>query len=347
MSITAQLYGRTAAGDDVYQYTMTNDDGVVVKIIEYGCIVTNILVPDANGTQQDVVWGYDTLEDYENGTCHFGAFVGRYANRIENAVFTLGDKTYQLPVNNGKNHLHGTFERKIFKGSIEDDALVLTAHSPNGEEGYPGNMDITVTYTLTDEGALVMDYIATCDALTVINFTNHSYFNLNGQNGAALDKHTLCISASRFTEGNAETCPTGRILPVAGTPMDFTTPKPIAMDMEDDYEQLRLAGGYDHNYVLDKEPGMLAQVATAKGLETGIVMEVLTTQPGMQLYSGNYLGSDVPAGKNGVRYAKRSAFCLETQHYPCSPSHAEFPSVLLAPDEEYHETTIYRFSVQR
>lgn len=342
MAITANFYGRTAAGEDVYEYTMTNTNGMRVHVLEYGCAIARVLVPDKSGALRDVVLGYDTLEQYEAGTSSFGAFVGRYANRLENAEFTLDGKTYSLTANDGKNHLHGTYGKRVFRGEIKGDRLELKLHSPDGEEGFPGALDICVAYTLTEANALVLEYNAVCDAHTILNFTNHSYFNLNGHDSGSIEAHTLQINAESFTEGNAETCPTGRILPVEDTVMDFRTAKPIGKDLYAQDAQIQMAHGYDHNFVLDKPLGALARVATAASAESGITMETYTTQPGMQLYTGNFLTAELP-GKGGAQYAPYGAFCLETQHYPCTPSHAGFPSVELSPDEEYNETTIYKF----
>ncbi|WP_367925270.1 aldose epimerase family protein [uncultured Ruthenibacterium sp.] len=346
MSITSNYYGRTKAGAEIYQYTLENANGMKVCVIEYGCVITNIWVPDSAGNLRDVVLGYRELADYEAGTASLGSFVGRYANRIEQAKFTLHGKTYYLEPNNGPNHLHGTFGRLTYQGSIVDDSLVLTGRSPDGDDGFPGNMDITVTYKLTDDDALVMDYTATTDKATVINLTNHSYFNLDGCDGGDVLRQQLWLDADRFTEGNAETCPTGRILPVQGTPMDFTKFKAIGQDLFSGDEQLRMAGGYDHNFVLNKEGGMLALGAIAKSPSSGICMEMYTTQPGVQLYTGNFLNEDQVLGKNGKHHTKYQAFCLETQHFPCTPSHPDFPPVTLEPDQEYHETTVYQFKTE-
>ena len=234
MSITSHYYGRTQNGEEIYQYILENAAGMRVAVIEYGCVITNIWVKDNTGELRDVALGYSKLEDYELGGV-FGAFIGRYANRIEKSHFTLDGKTYELEPNNGPNHLHGTFAKKVYKGSIVDGSLVLRAVSPDGEDGFPGNLELTVRYTLTDENALVLDYTATTDAPTIINLTNHSYFNLEGQSSGSMLEQTLCLNASTFTEGNAETCPTGRILPVAGTPMDFTRAKPIGRDIQAEY----------------------------------------------------------------------------------------------------------------
>ncbi|MEG1381296.1 MAG: aldose epimerase family protein [Ruthenibacterium sp.] len=346
MAITSAYYGRTQDGREVYQHTLANEAGLRVCVIEYGCAITNIFVADAQGEERDVVLGYNTLEDYELGTASLGAFVGRVANRIEDAKFTVGGKAYTLTPNDGKNHLHGVLQHKVFESKIEDDKLVLRYHSPNGEEGFPGNLDVVVTYLLTESGALVLDYVANTDAATIVNFTNHSYFNLEGQASGSIANQTLQIAASTFTEGNAETCPTGRILPVAGTPFDFTTPQPIGLGLHADNAQIQMASGYDHNFVLDKEPGRLARVAVAYAAKTGITMETYTTQPGLQLYTANFLANDTRAGKTGGVYGNYQAFCLETQHFPCAPSHPDFPSIVLLPDDEYHETTIYKFMTE-
>lgn len=343
MSIQSEYYGRTQDGQEVYRYILENADGMRVTVLEYGCTVESVCVRDRSGALCDVVLGYNTLEDYERGTVFLGAFVGRCANRIEGARFMLDGKTVSLEANDGKNHLHGTFGKRVYKGSITNGSLVLRGTSPDGDDGFPGTVEVCVTYTLTDDGALVMDYRAETDAPTLVNLTNHSYFNLDGQPGGDVLEQTLWLNASSFTEGNAETCPTGRILPVAGTPMDFTAAKPIGRDMGADYDQLKMCRGYDHNFVLDKAPGALALAARAHSEKTGITMEVSTTQPGLQLYTGNFLANDVRPGKTGGMYGQYQGFCLETQHFPCAPSHPEFPSVELRPGQIYHETTVYRF----
>ena len=346
MGITSAFFGRSQSGQDVYLYTLENKNGVRVEILEFGCIVRSIIVPDRTRGARDVVLGFRTLEDYELASGFVGAFVGRVANRIENAAFTIGGKTYHLEQNDGRNHLHGVLAKTVFRASVEGDSLVLAYTSPDGEDGFPGEVDIRVTYTLTEENALVMDYTAVTDKTTLLNFTNHSYFNLEGaESGSALDQ-TLVLRAKEFCEGNAETCPTGRILPVAGTPFDFTQEKPIGRDIFADDEQLKMAHGYDHNFVLDKDYGELGLAATAYSARTGIVMETYTTQPGLQLYTANFLGNEPRPGKTGARHANYQGFCLETQHYPCAPSHPKFPSIEVTPDEEYHETTIYKFLVR-
>ncbi len=343
MPITKQLYGTTKHGENVFEYTLTNTSGTMVKIIEYGCTVTQVDIKGTNGKVYDVVLGYNSLAEYEEGTVSHGAFIGRHANRIENSQFSVQGKTYTLDANNGNNHLHGTFSRKVFAGAINDDKLMLKAVSEDGEEGFPGEMDICVTYHLTNEDSLVMDYVATTNAPTIINLTNHAYFNLNGQNGGDVLSTELFIDADTYTTINEQTCPTGEIVSVKGTPFDFTKPKIIGRDMLKENEQICLANGYDHNFVLNKENGELTKIACAHSKNSGITMTVYTTQPAVQLYTGNFLQDDIPKGKHGEKYKQYEGFCLETQHFPCTPSHSHFPSITLLPNEEYHHITIYSF----
>lgn len=348
MSIQSEFYGRTQDGRDVYAYTLTNEEGMRAQILEYGCAIAQLWVPDRNGTLRDVVLGYDTMEGYEAGTASHGALVGRHANRIEGARFTLDGETFHLSANNGANHLHGTFSKMVFRGEIVENSLVLKATSPDGDDGFPGNVEVTVTYTLTDENALAMDYVATTDAPTLVNLTNHTYFNLEGRGSKSVLEHVMQLDANEFCEGNDEVCPTGRILPVTSDPaFDFTTPKTIGAGLAQGGEQLNLAGGFDHNFVLDKAEGELGRAAITTAPESGISMVTYTTQPGIQFYTANFLDSDTVPGKDGVTHCARMGFCLETQHYPCAPSHPEFPSVELRPDEEYHEITSYRFFVEK
>ncbi|MCR5825695.1 MAG: galactose mutarotase [Oscillospiraceae bacterium] len=341
MAIRSESFGVTKHGEAVTRWTLENAAGMRVCILSYACAVQSIIVPDREGRPVDVVLGYDTLAGYEAGSCFFGAFVGRYANRIKGASFTLGGKTYPLEKNDGNNHLHGVYCHQVFDGTVEGDTLVLRRVSPDGEEGYPGTLTFEVRYTLREDNALVIDYRAETDADTVVNFTNHSYFNLNGAGDILGNRLTL--AASRFTEGDAETLPTGRILPVAGTPMDFCSAKAIGAELAADYEQLTLCRGYDHNYILDSTDASVP-FATAEGERSGIVLEAYTTQPAVQLYTGNYVDDDTaPCGKGGVRYPRYAGFCLETQHYPCSPNYPQFPSTVLHPGETYRQQTVYRF----
>ena len=341
-TITSEHFGVTRAGEAVTRWTLRNAAGMEVRILSYGCTVQSILVPDGKGKSVDVALGYDDIAGYESGTCFFGAFIGRYANRIKGAAFELNGRRYTLEKNDGENHLHGVYTAQVFDGAAERDALVFRRVSPDGEEGYPGTLTFEVRYRLTDDNALEMDYLARTDADTVVNFTNHTYFNLNGA-GDILG-HWLMICADRFTEGDAQTLPTGRICKVQGTPMDFRAGRVIGEDIRSDWEQIRFAHGYDHNFIINGTPGEMRKMASARGDATGIRMEAYTTQPAMQLYTGNFVDMDAaPCGKGGVRYPRYGGFCLESQHYPCSPNFPGFPTTLLRPGEEYHEKTVYRF----
>lgn len=347
MPVTSAPFGVTRSGEAVTVFTMTNANGMTVKVLDRGCIIQTLQVPDKDGKLVDVVLGYDTVDAYEDGTCFYGAFVGRYANRIANSTFQMGGKTVQLTPNEGPNHLHGVLCTSVFFGSAEGNTLTLRRTSPAGEEGYPGQLDITVTYTLTDDNALVMDYKATTDADTVINFTNHSYFNLNGHDSGSAAHQRLQIAASKVSVIDAATLPTGEAFDVEGTPFDFRTAKPIGRDLDLSVEQLRLACGYDHNFILDTD-GMDTPFAVAEGDQTGIVMKCFTTQPAVQFYNANYVQDDPSTGKGkgGATYVQRSAFCLETQHYPDSPNHPAFPSTTVKAGETYHQVTSYQFSVK-
>ena len=339
--ITSEPFGVTAGGEAVTRFTMKNEAEMEVCVLDYGCTVQSILVPTAAG-KLDVALGYDDLAGYEAGTCYFGAFVGRFANRIKHARFWLNGREYRLPKNDGENHLHGVMCRQVFASEAQGDTLVMRRVSPDGEEGFPGTLTAEVRYRLTEDNALEMDYRARTDADTFVNFTNHTYFNLNGS-GDVLG-HLLTLLADRFTEGDAQTLPTGRVLRVVGTPMDFRSGKAIGAEMDFEYEQIGLCRGYDHNFIVNGEPGELRKMASARGDKSGVRMEASTTQPAMQLYTGNYVDIDgAKCGKGGVRYPRYGGFCLESQHYPCSPNFPDFPSTLLRPGEEYHETTVYRF----
>ena len=343
ITITCEPFGTTKDGIAVKRYWMKNDSGMCVGILSYGCAIQSICVPDKDGGSRDVVLGYDTLSDYENGTVFFGAFVGRVANRIKNASFTLNGKTYELQKNDGNNHLHGIYSHKAFDGEIDGDAVVFRYLSPAFDEGYPGSLRLEIRYRLREDNALSIAYTATTDASTVINLTNHSYFNLNGQDGSDVLSHELMIDADRFTEVDEVPLPTGRILLAADTPLDFRVMKPIGRDIDADDAQIRRCGGYDHNFALNGEG--LRRFAKAVSYGSGITLEAYTTQPGVQLYSGNFIQTDrVQKGKNGLRYPRYGGFCLETQHYPCSPNYAHFPTTQLNPGETYHEETIYKFS---
>ncbi|MFI3168549.1 MAG: aldose epimerase family protein [Faecalibacterium sp.] len=341
-SITSKPFGVTKKGEAVTAYTLENSAGLQVTVLDYGCIIKDIIVPAKQGPV-DVALGHDTLAGYEAASAWCGAFVGRYANRIENASFTLNGKTYPLEKNNGNNHLHGCFAQKMYDVKCFGDSILFEAFSPDGEDGFPGNVKIAVRYTLTQDNAFRMEYRVTTDADTYINLTNHGYFNLDGE--GTIDDQKLRLYAAQYLEGNDETCPTGRILPVENTVMDFTTGKRIGQDLHKDDPTLSLAGGgYDHCYVIDRERGASQSIcAWASSEKTGISMKIYTTEPGVQFYTGNGLQDCGALGKGGIPMVKHCGFALETQHYPCSPSHPEFPSTLLRAGKVYRSTTTIRF----
>ena len=342
MKIASRLFGITASGDEVTCFDMRNETGMVVSVLDYGCTIQRILVPDRNGVPVDVALGYDCIAGYEQGSSYFGAVVGRYANRIRGGRFPLTGQSISLKPNDGTNHLHGVFSKTIFSSSRTEDGLCFRHYSPPEEEGYPGNLRVTVRYLLTDDNALIMEYEAETDAETVINLTNHTYFNLNGE-GDVLH-HSLCLFSDQFAQCDAETLPTGRLLPVAGTPMDFRSPRTISELMDLSFEQLRLCGGYDHHYALAHETDALTPFAELIGDRSGIRMTASTTQPGVQLYTGNFVQNDAaPFGKGGRRYEKYAGLCLETQHAPDSPNIPAFPSVILRPGEKYYQKTVFQF----
>lgn len=336
MRIYTTPFGLTGAGERVTRYTMENRNGVKVAVIDYGCAITELWVPDKHGKPVDIVLGFDTVAGYEKNEGYLGAFVGRVAGRIKESRFTVGSHTYTLTPNDGLNHLHGTLHQRVFRGQVSADALHLRYVSPDGEEGMPGEVEICVTYGLDDNNVFTMKYQARATRDTILNFTNHSYFNLAGHSSGAVDDQLLQISADTFCETADDNCPTGALLPVEGTPMDFRTMRHIGQGFPLHYEQMELVGGYDHNYCL--RPGA-APAALAYAPSTGIALSIVTTQPGLQFYSGNGL-DDSCLGKGGVHYGKRSGFCLETQHYPCAPSYRHFPSIAVKAGEQYEETTL-------
>jgi aldose 1-epimerase len=350
--IERKAWGETSDGQAVELFTLSREGAPTVRVTSYGAYIVSILAPDRDGKMADVVLGYRDLAGYLGDTNFLGAVVGRYANRIARGEFSLGGKRYTLARNNAPNHLHGGpkgFHTKVWAPRIvsgpEGDALELAITSPDGEEGYPGTLTATVVYSLDADGGLKLAYSATTDAETVLNLTNHAYFNLAGEGSGDILGHELQIEADSFTAVDETLIPTGEIRPVAGTPLDFREPVAIGARIDDAFPQLQAGGGYDNNYVVRGEPGELRLAARVFEPGSGRVLEVLTTQPGVQLYSGNFLDGTV-VGKSGRPYGKRSGFCLETQHFPDSPNHPEFPSVVLAPGERYSETTVYRFGVK-
>jgi aldose 1-epimerase len=345
---TKENYG-VYQGKDVFLYTLTNKEGNVLKLTNYGAKITWIEVPDKAGKKENVTFGFDTFEGTVHDDPYFGSIVGRYANRIAKGKFTLDNKEYSLALNNGPNALHGGpkgWHSVVWNGEIvektENPTVKFTYMSPDMEEGYPGNMHIEVIYTWTDKNEIVLDYKCTTDKKTVLNITNHAYFNLHGAgNGTILD-HELVIKASAFIPVDSTLIPTGEIRPVSGTPFDFTTKHTIGERIQQNYDQLIYGKGYDHNFVLDNKEDIDITVYEPV---SGRLMEVITDQPGVQFYCGNFLDGKI-IGHGGKPYIYRSGLCLETQHYPDSPNHPNFPSTILNPGETFKSKTIYRFSVR-
>ena len=346
-------YGNLSDGREVFQFTLQNNSGSQLQIINYGAIATHLFVKNKDGKTEDVILGYDSIEGYENDNSFQGSIVGRYGNRIAKGKFTIDSTEYQLDVNDGVNHLHGGtkgFNKQLWTGeaieSPDGPSVKLNYVSADGEMGYPGNLSITVTYTLTNDNEVKIQYEGTTDEATILNPTHHSYFNLSGDFTKKILDHELQIIADRFTPVDETLIPTGELAPVEGTPMDFRTAKLIGKDINADYKQLEIAGGYDHNWVLDNYDKTVRKVAELYDPSSGRVMEVLTDQPGLQFYSGNFLNGSIN-GKNGVKYQFRTALCLEAQCFPDSPNEPEFPSVVLRPGEKYSQTTIYKFSIKK
>jgi len=345
VTVHAEEFGRTKAGHAVTAFTLCNGGGMRVRILDFGCAVQSITVPDRNGDPVDVALGYDDLASYENGSCYYGAVVGRYANRIGGARFTLDGKEYLLEKTGGEeNHVHGVFSRRIFQADTDGGDLVLRYVSPDMEEGYPGELTLTVRYHLGEDNALELLYTAVSDAPTVLNLSNHTYFNLNGQDGSTILDHTLELNSSYFTEYEKTFAQTGRILPVAHTPLDFRRAQTIGARFDDGYPQFRLCTGYDHNMILDGAADAFKRIGRAGSEKTGIRLEAFTTEPAVHFYSGNFIQFDAsPRGKGGIRYPKNGGFCLEAQHYPDSVRYPHFPSTVLRPGQTYRQRTVYRF----
>lgn len=354
-SVKVQSFGAIASGEKTDLYVLTNNRGMTVAITNYGATVVSIKVPDRAGKIADVVLGFDAAKEYEEGTAHIGGTIGRYANRIARGSFTLAGKTYTLPKNNGENTLHGGllgFDKKIWMAkevpSKEGVAVEFTYVSPDGEEGFPGTMTVTVLFTLLNtKNELRIDYSASTDKPTVVNLTNHSYFNLAGQGNGDILSQTLQLNASKFLPVDSGLIPTGELRNVKNTPFDFTRPVAIGARINGEDEQLKLGRGYDHNWVLDRKTGFsgMELAAIARDPKSGRELEVLTTEPGIQFYTGNFLDGTAH-GKGGKVYEQRFAFCLETQHFPDSPNHAGFPTTTLFPSKPFHSTTILRFSAK-
>ena len=354
MAITEKSFGTTPEGERIIVYTLTNKNRVEVKLINFGALVTEVYVPDKNGDLADVVLGFDDFEGYLENPAHFGCTTGRVCNRIAHATFTLDGKQYKLANNAGTNHLHGgvkAFDKRVWKAKKDVNekgpSVTLTYLSEDMEEGYPGNLLTTVKYTLMQDNALWIEYKATTDKPTPVNLTNHSYFNLAGEGKGTILDHELTILGERYTALDENFIPTGEIKSVKGTPFDFTITKAVGRDIDQIPEDKAKnnPGGYDLNYVLNNQDGSLELVARLYHPPSGRAMEVLTTEPGVQLYTGNFLDGSI-RGKGGKAYAKYSALCLETQHFPDSVNHPSFPSTILRSGETYESTTVYRFSAK-
>ncbi|HHF52123.1 MAG TPA: galactose mutarotase [Candidatus Aminicenantes bacterium] len=347
MTIEKKDFGSLPDGQKIDLYILKNPEGMKAALTNYGAILVSLEVPDKNGEFADITLGYDDLKGYLEETPYFGATVGRYANRIKGAAFTLNGKEYYLAKNNNNNHLHGGikgFDKRVWNAETfeKDDSAGITFRylSPDGEEGYPGNLSCAVTYTLTQNNELRIDYEAETDQATPVNLTHHSYFNLKGQGNGDILGHELFINADKYTPVDGELIPTGEILPVKGTPMDFTSPTAIGRRIG------QVPGGYDHNFVLNGGQVTLRLAARVFEPESGRVIEIYTTEPGIQFYSGNFLDGTIK-GKSGKIYEQHYGFCLEPQHFPDSPNHPEFPSTILKPGDKYSTTTVFRFPIER
>lgn len=344
MSLETRKFGVTKNGEEVTLFALTNKNGMKAEFIDYGANIVSLYVPDKNGKLDDVVLGFDDVAGYEVNGCFFGALIGRHGNRIGGARFELNGVTYELEKNDGENNLHGGtpgYHHVMYKAEASDACVVFSRTSPDMEQGYPGNLDIRVSYALTDDNELKITYEAKSDKDTLCNMTNHSYFNLKGHDGGEITDHDVWIKANGFTETTDDLIPNGTIVDVTGTPMDFRTKKAIGDDIGADYKPLTIAGGYDHNYALDKKTGVVEKVAELSEKTSGRTMEVYTDLPGMQLYTGNFINRE--AGKQGVTYTKRNGVCFETQFFPNSIHVPSFESCVLKAGETFTSTTIYRF----
>jgi aldose 1-epimerase len=347
--VTRAPFGMMPDSTPVEAFTLTNARGTEVRAISYGGIIQSLKVADRTGTVDDIVLGFDSLDGYLGDHPFFGAIIGRYGNRIGKAQFTLDGRTYTLAANNGPNHLHGGlkgFDKVVWKAEpLKSDrgvGVVFTRTSPDGEEGYPGNLGVRVTYTLTDQNELIVEYHATTDKATPVNLTQHSYFNLAGQGSGTILGHELMIDADRYTPVDSTLIPTGELAPVQGTPFDFRKATTIGARIDQDDAQLKHGPGYDHNWVLNRKGDGLQLAARVVEPRTGRTLEIRTTEPGIQFYAGNFLDGTIK-GKAGRVYPRRSGFCLETQHFPDSPNKPEFPSTILRPGGDYRTTTVFTF----
>lgn len=346
MSVVKEKFGTTKCGKDVYAYTLTNSAGMSARIINYGAILVNLMVPDKNGKVDDVVLGFDTLEGYFGNGSFFGATIGPSANRIAGASFEIDGRTYHIDVNDGANNLHSHMEdgyhKRVWDAVAGTDSVTLTLEGKDGEMGFPGNKKITMVYSLSEDNELKLSYHATSDADTIVNLTNHTYFNLSGHRAGKIEDHLLKLNATHYIPVVAGAIPTGEIAPVAGTPMDFTKMKPVGQDINADFEQLKLTKGYDHNFVIDGADGTLREIAEVYDPKSGRRMKAFTDLPGVQFYAGNCIG--VETGKDNTEYGPRMGLCLETQYYPDNIHHANFPQAVFGPGKDYSAVTVYQFS---
>lgn len=346
MGITKEVFGTARDGREVYAFTLENSNGMKARVTNFGAILINLYVPDVKGNVEDVVLGFDKLEDYYKNGSFFGATIGPSANRIGNASFQINGKTYQLDVNDGPNNLHSHIELGYHKrvwdiAAVGDDSVTFSLEAPDGDMGFPGNKKISMSYSLSDDNKLKLAYHGSSDVDTLINMTNHTYFNLRGHKAGKIEDHILTIHADSYTPVVPGAIPTGEITPVAGTPMDFTSPKPIGQDINADFEQLKLTQGYDHNYVVDGADGTLREIAIVEDPASGRKMKTFSTLPGVQFYAGNCIGKE--SGKEGASYGPRMGMCLETQYYPDTINKPQFPSAVFGPGKDYDAVTVYQF----
>lgn len=349
MSVTTKVFGKSPEGKDVTLYTLKNGNGMEASVTDVGAILVDLKVPDKEGKLADVVLGFDKAEDYYKNPSFFGAVIGPNANRIGGASFEIDGVKYQLDVNDGPNNLHSEFEKgyhkALWKAAIGENSVTFALEDTDGNMGFPGNKSIQCTYTLDEENGLSIHYHGETDKKTVINLTNHSYFNLDGHDSGNIEGHELMLKAGRYTPVVEGAIPTGELAPVAGTPMDFTVSKVVGERIRDDFRQLKLTKGYDHNWVIDDYDGSLRQIATVKSAVSGRVMDVYTTLPGVQFYAGNCI--EPQPGKNGAFYKERQGLCLETQFFPDSVHQPNFPSCIFEPGRAYDSLTIYRFRTEK
>ncbi|MDF2539231.1 MAG: mro [Herbinix sp.] len=350
MKMSSKSFGKTKCGEDTTQFTIANENGMKVSFTDFGANIVSIIVPDSQGKAADVALGFDNIAGYEENPPFFGAFVGRHANRIGGARFEINGKVYELDKNDGQNNLHSGFKgyhKFLYDAEVyeEEDitSIEFTRLSPHMEQGFPGNLDVSVTYSLTEANELIVEYLAISDRDTIVNLTNHTYFNLSGHNSGSILDHKLWIKSNEFTPTSIDLIPTGEIRDVTGTPMDFRIMKRIGQEIDTDYEPLRIAGGYDHNYILDINGNEAEKVAEVIDEKSGRKMEIFTDMPGMQFYSGNML-NPVNNSKAGATYEKRYGMCFETQFFPNSCNINSFPSCMLKAGKEFYSVTIYKFS---